>query len=165
MPMPHDATHAPTDARARPAHLCDAAFVFYLVFDTMKRLGGLVHDGVTIDTCDAYDTRLRVQRMGLTELGKRFAVNAEYLDEMVACITSVDALGRLKLVQGGLSRMVHAAMAAYMQDPIKLLTGWYVSVSVCTGRDGKKQFSSHHVIWRDHTFFGQCELVLSCRVC
>ncbi len=123
-----------------------------------------MHDGVTIDTCDAYDARLRVQRMGLTELGKRFAVNTEYLDEMAACITSIDALGRLKVVQAGLSRLVHAAMAAYMKDQIKFFTGKYVSVCVCTGRDGKKQFSSHHVIWSDRTFFGRCELVLSCHV-
>ncbi len=137
------------------------------MFDTLKRLGVLVHDGIEIETDDPYAARMRVHRMWLSELGKRFAVNTEYLDEMVACITSVDALARLKVAQAALSRVVHAAMAAYLKDPIKTFITKYVMVSVRKGCGPSTQparWSSYHVSWSDRIVSGQCVLQLSCPV-
>jgi hypothetical protein len=164
--MQKTTAHA-TVARARPAHLCDLAFIFYLVFDTLKRLGVLVHDGIHMEMDDPYVARMRVHRMWLSELGKRFAVNTEYLDEMVACITSVDALARLEVAQPALSRVVHGSMAAYLEDPIKTFIIKYVSVCVrkgCGPITHPARWSSYHVSWSDRTVSGQCVLELSCPV-
>jgi len=184
-PTAHTPTDATSVARARPVHRCDVALVFYLVFETMKRLGRLVHDGMTVEV-DGYGSRLRVNRMGLTELGKRFTVNTEYLDEIVSCFTSIDAPARVNLVREALSRTVHAAIAAYLRDPIKTFITKYVLVCLRTGDgacgdgacgdgacgdgacgdgacgDGAKVlYDSHHVAWNDRVFPDMCALVLS----